>query len=104
MRCLATLKKGFVTRKATLRGGVGVVLLFGAAFAIVQWEPWHGPIILTLSTAHGVHLADLIAVPLLALAVFRASRAALRPLGAPRLRRRARRAAPAGARGRDHPP
>ena len=60
-----------MARAARLRRAVGVVLLVGAACAVVQWEPWHGPIILTLSTDHGVHLADLLAVPLLALAVFR---------------------------------
>lgn len=60
-----------MTREARLRRGACVVLLLGAVLAIVQWEPWHGPIILTLSTDHGVHLADLLAVPLLALAVFR---------------------------------
>jgi Concanavalin A-like lectin/glucanases superfamily len=45
------------------------VLLLGAAFLIVRWQPWHGPIILTLSTAHGIHMGDLLALPLVALAV-----------------------------------
>jgi hypothetical protein len=58
-----------VARAARLRGGVGVVLLLGAAYAVFQWEPWHGPIILTLSSAHGIHMGDLLALPLLALAV-----------------------------------
>jgi hypothetical protein len=58
-----------VARAARLRRAVGVVLLVGAACAVVQWEPWHGPIILTLSTEHGIHMADLLALPLLALAV-----------------------------------
>jgi Concanavalin A-like lectin/glucanases superfamily len=58
-----------VARAARLRRAVGVVLLVGAACAVVQWEPWHGPIILSLSTDHGIHLADLLALPLLALTV-----------------------------------
>jgi hypothetical protein len=45
------------------------MLLLGAAYAVVQWEPWHGPVILTVSTDHGIHLGDLLALPLLALAV-----------------------------------
>jgi Concanavalin A-like lectin/glucanases superfamily len=45
------------------------VLLLGAAYAVFQWGPWHGPIILTLSTAHGIHMGDLLALPLVALAV-----------------------------------
>jgi hypothetical protein len=58
-----------VARAAGLRGGIGVVLLLGAAYAVVRWGPWDGPIILTLSTAHGIHIGDLLALPLLALAV-----------------------------------
>ena len=58
-----------MTRAARLRGAAGVVLLLGAAYAVVQWEPWHGPVILTLSAAHGIHMGDLLALPLVALAV-----------------------------------
>jgi hypothetical protein len=58
-----------VARAAGLRGGIGVVLLLGAAYAVFRWGPWDGPIILTLSTAHGIHMGDLLALPLLALAV-----------------------------------
>lgn len=58
-----------MARAAGLRGGIGVVLLLGAAYAVVRWGPWDGPIILTLSTAHGIHMGNLLALPLLALAV-----------------------------------
>jgi hypothetical protein len=58
-----------VARAPRLRGGIGVGLLLGAAYTVVQWEPWHGPTILSLSRSHGVHIGDLVALPLLALAV-----------------------------------
>ena len=58
-----------MARAAGLRGGIGVVILLGAAYAVVRWGPWDGPIILTLSTAHGIHMGDLLALPLLALAL-----------------------------------
>lgn len=45
------------------------MLLLGAAYTVVRWEPWHGPTILSLSRSHGVHIGDLVALPLLALAV-----------------------------------
>jgi len=43
--------------------------MLAAACAVVRWEPWHGPVILTLSAAHGIHLGDLLALPLLAFAL-----------------------------------
>ena len=58
-----------MARAAGLRGGIGVVVLLGAAYAVFRWGPWDGPIILTLSTGHGIHMGDLLALPLLALAV-----------------------------------
>ena len=44
-------------------------MLLGAACAVFLWEPWHGPIILSLSSAHGIDAGDLLALPLAALAV-----------------------------------
>jgi len=49
---------------------IGVVVLLGAAVGVVVWEPWHGPIILSLSTGHGVDTGDLLVVPLVALAIY----------------------------------
>ena len=46
-----------------------IVLLLGAAGAIVALEAWHGPIVLSLSADHGVDTGDLLAFPLVALAV-----------------------------------
>jgi Concanavalin A-like lectin/glucanases superfamily len=76
-------RKGLVARTRTLGAGVVVALLLGAAFAVVLWGPWQGPIILALSAAHGVHLGDLLALPFLALAfALGRSRAQERPRGA----------------------
>jgi hypothetical protein len=49
----------------------------------VVWEPWHGPIVLSLSPSHGIVTGDLVAVPLVALAfaVARAGSAPPRPAG-----------------------
>ncbi len=49
--------------------GIGIVLLVGAASALLVWQPRHGPTVLSLSSAHGVDLGDLPALALLALAV-----------------------------------
>jgi hypothetical protein len=46
-----------------------VVLLLGAAAGVVALELWHGPVVLSLSVDHGVDTGDLLAVPLVALAV-----------------------------------
>jgi hypothetical protein len=72
-----------VARTRTLGAGIVVALLLGAACAVVLFGPWHGPIILALSAAHGIHLGDLLALPflLLAFAIGR-SRARERPRGA----------------------
>lgn len=48
----------------------GVIVTLGAALAVVVWEPWHGPVILSLSTGHGINAGNLLVVPLVALAVF----------------------------------
>jgi hypothetical protein len=46
-----------------------VVALLAAALALAVREPWHGPILLSLSTGHGIDAGDLPVVPLVALAV-----------------------------------
>jgi hypothetical protein len=43
--------------------------MLGAAVGLVVWEPWHGPVILSLSTGHGIHAGNLVAVPLVVLAI-----------------------------------
>lgn len=40
----------------------------GAAAGVVVGEPWHGPVLLSLSTGHGIHAGNLAALPLVALA------------------------------------
>ena len=40
----------------------------GAAAGVVVGEPWHGPVLLSLSTGHGIHAGDLAAIPLVVLA------------------------------------
>lgn len=45
------------------------MLLLGAAGGIVALEEWHGPIVLSLSAGHGIDTGDLLALPLVALAV-----------------------------------
>ena len=45
------------------------MLLLGGGCAVFVWEPWHGPIVLSLSGGHGVDAGDLAALPLFALAV-----------------------------------
>jgi hypothetical protein len=64
---------------------VGVGLLLGAAAAVVAWEPWHGPVLLALSTGHGINAGDLPVVALAALAVLIARRWPPRPRARPPL-------------------
>jgi hypothetical protein len=45
------------------------VLLLGAAVGIVAVEAWHGPVVLELSAGHGIETGDLLAFPLVALAI-----------------------------------
>jgi Concanavalin A-like lectin/glucanases superfamily len=40
----------------------------GAAAGVVMGEPWDGPVLLSLSTGHGIHAGNLAAIPLVALA------------------------------------
>ena len=49
------------------REGAVAACLIVAACAYVALEPWHGPIVLSLSEQHGVDAADLPALPLIAL-------------------------------------
>jgi hypothetical protein len=58
----------------------GVALLLGAAGAVVASETWNGPIVLSLSSDHGVDAGDLLVFPLVALAIAIARRTAWRPL------------------------
>jgi Concanavalin A-like lectin/glucanases superfamily len=44
------------------------VATLGAAAGVVVGEPWHGPVLLSLSTGHGIHAGNLVAIPLVALA------------------------------------
>ena len=68
----------------SLRAWLGIALLL-AAFAAYQWAPWRGPIILSLSSTHGIDTGDLPAFALLAVAVAVAGRAGVpEALGAPR--------------------
>jgi hypothetical protein len=53
-----------------LTAATGVVVMLGAAVGLVVWEPWHGPIVLSLSSAHGITTGNLLAAPLLVLAVY----------------------------------
>ena len=46
-----------------------VALLLVAACAIFLLEPWHGPVVLSLSRSHGIDTGDLPALALIALAV-----------------------------------
>jgi hypothetical protein len=48
---------------------IAATALIGAAFLVFAWEPWHGPVILALSSTHGLDAGDLPAVVFLALAV-----------------------------------
>jgi hypothetical protein len=61
------------------------VATLGAAAGIVVGEPWHGPVLLSLSTGHGVHAGNLAAVPLVALAfcIGRRGSPVLRSVGRP---------------------
>ena len=58
-----------MARPGRLGAWIGVALLLGAALAVFLWEPWHGPVILTLSSSHGIDAGDLPALALLGLAL-----------------------------------
>jgi hypothetical protein len=48
---------------------VCVVVLLALAAGIVALETWHGPVVLSLSAGHGLDTGDLLAFPLVALAI-----------------------------------
>lgn len=61
-------------RRAPTGGGrgltlVAVALLLGVATAVLVREPWHGPILFSLSTGHGIDAGDLPVLALIPLAV-----------------------------------
>jgi Concanavalin A-like lectin/glucanases superfamily len=58
-----------MARKGRLSVAIRVALLLGGACAVVLWQPWHGPIVLSLSPGHGIDTGDLPALLLVALAV-----------------------------------
>ena len=71
-----------------------VVLLLIAAGAIVAVEGWHGPTVLSVSAGHGIDTGDLLAFPLVVLAIALCRR---RTMGREQAPRPASRAAPAAA-------
>jgi concanavalin A-like lectin/glucanase superfamily protein len=67
-----------------VRRARSVAVAFAGAAAVLAgaWlvaEPWHGPIVLNLSSGHGVPLGDLVAVPLIGLALWIGLRTRARP-------------------------
>ena len=48
---------------------LGVTLALAAGGALVVWEPWHGPILISVSAEHGVNAGDLLSLPFVALAL-----------------------------------
>jgi hypothetical protein len=65
------------TRSGRLVAAIGVTVALAAAVGVVMWSPWHGPVILSLSTGHGINAGDLPVVLLVALAIFIAASASL---------------------------
>ena len=61
-----------MARPVRLRAWIAVALLL-AACGICLWGPWHGPVILSLSSSHGIDAGDLPTLVLLALALALAS-------------------------------
>ena len=58
-----------MVRSGRLRAWIAVALLLGAACGVFLWQPWHGPVILSLSSSHGIDTGDLPALAMLALAL-----------------------------------
>ena len=58
-----------MARPGRLGAWIGVALLLGVALAVLLWEPWHGPVILSLSSSHSIDAGDLPALALLGLAL-----------------------------------
>jgi hypothetical protein len=61
------------------------VATVGAAVGVVVEEPWHGPVLLSLSTGHGIHAGNLAAIPLVVLAfcIGRRGSRSMRSVGQP---------------------
>jgi hypothetical protein len=61
------------------------VATLGTAAGVVVGEPWHGPVLLSLSSGHGIHAGNLAALPLVALAflIGRRGSPGLRSVGQP---------------------
>ena len=57
------------TRPGPLLAAIGIAVALSAGLGLALWEPWHGPVILSLSTGHGVNAGDLLAVPLVWVAI-----------------------------------
>jgi hypothetical protein len=57
------------TRPGRLLAATGIVATVGAAVGVVVGEPWHGPVLLSLSTGHGIDAGNLAAIPFVALAI-----------------------------------
>ena len=60
---------GYCRLLRRLSAVICVVVLLGAAAGIVALEAWHGPVVLSLSGDHGIDTGDLLAFPLVVLAV-----------------------------------
>jgi Concanavalin A-like lectin/glucanases superfamily len=73
------------TRPGRLLTATGIVATVGAAVGVVGGEPWHGPVLLSLSTGHGIDAGNLAALPLVALAlcIGRRGSLGLRSIGPP---------------------
>jgi hypothetical protein len=57
------------TRARRSAVATAAAILLGVASGVVVWEPWHGPIIVSLSSSHGISAGDLLAVFLVVLAL-----------------------------------
>jgi hypothetical protein len=83
------------TRARRSAAATAAAILLGVASGVVVWEPWHGPIIVSLSSSRGVSAGDLLAVLLVVVALRTASAARVPH---PRSRRPSGRRRPAGRR------
>jgi hypothetical protein len=74
-----------IARRGSLKAAIVVALLLAATCAVLVWEPWHGPIVLSLWRSHGIDAGDLpAALPIaLALAIASARGPAVRARTAP---------------------
>ena len=56
-----------MARSARLGAWAAAVLLLGTACTLLLHQPWHGPVILSLSSSHGINAGDIPALALFAL-------------------------------------